>query len=123
MSYYAKIKLSFSSIGGDISLKLPFFLGNIGQEKKENNIPSDVQIKPHSLKIDSNLLEKDETKNETVAQRSTKNHCSDCSYEVNLYEKSSDSSASDLEFKSLEDKQENIVQAQIHERKYLESDM
>lgn len=124
VSYYVKIKLSFSSIGSDISLKLPFFLGNVC-DTNEN-----AQKK---LFLQENLrLTNEPSKNYcTTADNNTEFIYEGCSSEVtavlndrrNEYEQSLGSSASDLELNRTECKQESVVQAQIHERKYLESDM
>jgi hypothetical protein len=112
VSYYVKIKLSFSSIGGDLSLKLPFYLGNL-EEKNEtetaqkhvsnerlNNAPNNTEYFYEGCHRTDLLDEPNENKNN---------------------ERSLDSSVSELN--STEFKHENVVQAQIHERKYLESDM
>lgn len=98
VSYYVKIKLIFGSIGGDLSLKLPFYLGNMEQDKKEDNAlnasKKDVELSPNT-----------------------------CEEETLSKFRQSDSSASELDIKSPENKQKNVVQAQVHERKYLESEI
>lgn len=115
VSYYAKIKLFLSSIGGidDISLKLPFILGNV--EQKPQNVDSLDQYKDFSIDADKTAKNESQfyTTNELTAIL-TEN--------TNDIDQSLDSSASDLEINS-ECKKESIIQAQIHERKYLESDM
>lgn len=112
VSYYAKIKLFLSSIGGDISIKLPFFLGNV--EQNINNVEAH-QKQEYSLetgepkKHDSHFFTTNELT--TILKEN-----------INDFNQSLDSSTSDLEINS-EIKKESVVQAQIHERKYLESDM
>ena len=111
VSYYVKIKISLSSIGGDVSLKLPFFLGNVEAE----NISID-QSSSNLLQRNLNYLKSDEISNNDSIKR-------DEIEKVNsTLERSSNSSASDIDLK-LSAKQENVVQVQIHERKYLESDI
>lgn len=110
VSYYVKIKLSFSSIGSDISLKLPFILGNLGQEKKEYSNYENSKKKVEDSKENLALI------NEPP------NFSKGCTHEAVLNETPNEyehSSASDLELSSAL----CTVEAQIHERKYLESDM
>lgn len=113
VSYYVKIKLSFSSIGGDLSLKLPFYLGNLEQDKIEN----ETAQKHVSNERLNNAPEKTEYFYEGCHRTDLVNERN----ENKTNERSLDSSISELN--SSEFKHENVVQAQVHERKYLESDM
>ncbi|XP_070500300.1 phosrestin-2 [Chironomus tepperi] len=171
VSYYVKVKLLLSAMGGEVSLKLPFILGNFdttdGTKIEKINIPpnhsNDLHLNDHQclddirrpdLERDESLIEKknDETIDENIdinlMSHNSSVNCKSIDYEdiavtsigINCEEmdfinkkfcemnrldsaRSSDSSISDV-CEGEEIKHEtNVIQAQIHCQKYLESDI
>lgn len=104
VSYYVKIKVSLNSIGSEISLKLPFILGDFDE----------CRIKEFDR---DSLIETDDL---------TDNSCSNnveniglINEKINNFVNSPNSSASEKELNL----NKNVVHAQIHSHKYLESDI
>lgn len=166
VSYYVKVKLSLSAMGGEVSLKLPFILGNFdttdGTKLDKINIPpnhsNDLHLNDHQCLDDIRRpdLERSDTKNETMDEnidsnmlsRNSSVNCKSIDFEdvaapsiginsegIEFINKrfcemkrldsarSSDSSISDV-CESEETKHEtNVIQAQVHCQKYLESDI
>jgi hypothetical protein len=172
VSYYVKVKLSLSAMGGEVSLKLPFILGNFdttdGTKIDKMNIPpnhsNDLHLNDHQClnditrpnfehsesMIDPKYNENIDIDNveSSLLSRNSSGNCKNFDYEdaveaglgissegieyinkrfseMNRLDsnRSSDSSISDV-CESEEIKQEtNVIQAQIHCQKYLESDI
>lgn len=102
VSYYVKIKVSLNSIGGEISLKIPFILC---EHFKENNQKTFFLENPST-----NLI----TKNNNEMPENI-NFLNDKFNQLSLDNLSMDSGQKNLQ---------NIsVQAQVHHQKYLESDV
>ena len=177
VSYYVKVKLSLSAMGGEVSLKLPFILGNFDDDDtdgtnkvdKYENIPpnhsNDLHLNDHQclddiirpsiecsesindLKCNNN----DGNINESELQsRNSSMNCKSIEFDDDVVaasnidinnegiefinkkfcemnqrdpNRSSDSSTSDI-CESDELKQGvNVIQAQVHCQKYLESDI
>lgn len=55
VSYYIKVKLALSGMGGEVTLKLPFILGHIDDSLDDNQDHDDVEKKLDN-KIDSNAI-------------------------------------------------------------------
>lgn len=57
VSYYVKVKLSLSGMGGEVTLKLPFILGNIesasiisdDKENRSEETPIDLHLNDHQI--------------------------------------------------------------------------
>ena len=167
VSYYVKVKLSLSAMGGEVSLKLPFILGNFdttdGTKIDKINIPpnhsNDLHLNDHQCLDDirrpdfepiDNMVDTkfDENIDSSMLSRNSSVNCKSIDYEdvtatsigINSEEiefinkkfsemnrldsiRSSDSSMSDV-CESEEIKHEtNVIQAQVHCQKYLESDI
>jgi len=170
VSYYVKVKLSLSAMGGEVSLKLPFILGNFdttdGTKIDKMNIPpnhsNDLHLNDHQClnditrpnfehsesMIDAKYNENiDDNLESSLVSRNSSINCKNNDYEdvaesshginsegiefinkkfceMNRLDsiRSSDSSISDV-CESEEIKQENVIQAQVHCQKYLESDI
>lgn len=55
VSYYIKVKLALSGMGGEVTLKLPFILGHIDDGSTDNQDHNDV-VKKFDKKIESNAV-------------------------------------------------------------------
>lgn len=97
VSYYVKIKVSLNSIGGEISLKLPFVLGEYDETK----------IKEFDHEGSKDLIDKLSSNSEIELMKEENTHLVDFP----------SSSASETNLKN------KIVHAQVHSHKYLESDV
>lgn len=176
VSYYVKVKLSLSAMGGEVSLKLPFILGNIDSADSTDKIvlpnhSNDLHLNDHQRLADIRRPTFDRSEStsdsrymptgEDMAQdpqllsRNSSVNCKSIDYddvmsgeggvvtaemsinnegiefinqkfnEMNRRDsnRSSDSSTSDID-ETEEPKQEiNVIQAQVHCQKYLESDI
>jgi len=172
VSYYVKVKLSLSGMGGEVTLKLPFILGNIDTNE---SIVSDKTIQPnHSNDLhlnDHQTLDEirrpnfnrseslsdskcdENARDQQLLSRNSSVNCKSIDYddvidivtdmsinnegidfinqkfsEMNRRlsgRSNSDSSTSETEDNEPSNKQQenNVIQAQVHCQKYLESDI
>lgn len=173
VSYYVKVKLSLSGMGGEVTLKLPFILGNIETDNstsvdKENRAveaTNDLHLNDHQMlneirrpNYDRSESVGDEKSKDNIiddAQNSSKLNNINCSKNVDIDDdmenivndltinnegidfinqkfsemnrrnsnQSSDSSISDQDDNENEKQEINVIQAQVHCQKYLESDI
>jgi hypothetical protein len=171
VSYYVKVKLSLSAMGGEVSLKLPFILGNIDSiDDTSTNIsneptihPAEIHLNDHqrlddirkptfdrSESLTENRFEENANGLQLLSRNSSVN-CKSIDYDDDVIDvvsdmninnegiefinkkfnemsrrdsnRSTDSSTSEVD-ENEETKQEiNVIQAQVHCQKYLESDI
>lgn len=165
VNYYVKVKLTLSGMGGEVSLKLPFILGNIEVEDNQidksilPNHSNDLHLNDHQILDDikrPNFNRNESEQNENTQDlpsisRNSSVNCKSLDYDDDIIDivnemsinneginfinqkfcemnrrnsnHSSDSSTSDADEKSIANKQEVNIQAQVHSQKYLESDI
>jgi hypothetical protein len=166
VSYYVKVKLSLSGMGGEVTLKLPFILGNIETDTnssfdKENQVvetsTNDLHLNDHQMlneirrpNYDRSESVGDDAKKDVQTLSNTSINCSksldiDDDFESNVMmnnegidfinrkfsemnrrnsNQSSDSSSiSDQDDNENEKQETNVIRAQVHCQKYLESDI
>lgn len=168
VSYYVKVKLSLSGMGGEVTLKLPFILGNIeadGNIVDKTILPNhtnDLHLNDHqtlneirrpnyerSESLSENKLDENRDDPQQLSRNSSVN-CKSIDYddvvdivadmsinnegmdfinqkfsEMNRRNsnRSSDSSASEVDETESSKQEISVIQAQVHCQKYLESDI
>lgn len=167
VSYYVKVKLSLSGMGGEVTLKLPFMLGNIETDESVDkailpNHTNDLHLNDHqtlneirrpnhehSESLSDNKYEERASESQVLSRNSSVN-CKSIDYDdvVDIVHdmsinnegmdfinqkfsemkrrdsnRSSDSSASEVDETESNKQEISVIQAQVHCQKYLESDI